>query len=47
MPVRLDLRPYQAAVERTQAALIKARAEADLAALDGLAAMSKEDSLRL
>ncbi len=52
--VRLDPRPYQAAVERARAALVKARAEAELAALEAqraakleaLAAMSKEDSQR-
>ena len=52
--VRLDPRPYQAAVERARAALVKARAEAELAALEAqravklesLAAMSKEDAQR-
>lgn len=52
--VRLDARPYQAAVERARAALHKARAEAELAALEAqralklesLAAMSKEDAQR-
>lgn len=52
--VRLDPRPYQAAVERARAALVKAKAEAELAALEAqravkleaLAAMSKEDAQR-
>ncbi len=52
--VRLDPRPYQAAVERARAALVKARAEAELAALEAqraaklesLAAMSREDAQR-
>ena len=52
--VRLDARPYQAAVERARAATVKAKAEAELAALEAqravklesLAAMSKEDAQR-
>jgi multidrug efflux system membrane fusion protein len=52
--VRLDPRPYQAAVEHARAAVIKARAEAELAVLEAqraarleaVAAMSKEDAQR-
>lgn len=52
--VRLDPRPYEAAVARTRAAVVKARAEADLAALEAQralalqerGAMSKEDTQR-
>ena len=52
--VRLDARPYQSAMERARAALVRARAEADLASLEAqravalqkLGAMSKEDTQR-
>ena len=51
---RLDPRPYAAAVDRARAAVVKARAEADLAALEAQralalqerGAMSKEDTQR-
>jgi multidrug efflux system membrane fusion protein len=51
---RLDPRPYQAVVERARAAVVKARAEAELATLEaeraakleGVAAMSKEEAQR-